>query len=664
MKRKLLFILALLLFVSGAWAQSTITVYATNTASWSKMSIHYWGDGETDWPGTAMENFYTDNSGKKYYRATIPAGVSAICFTNGANSLTKQTGNITSGIADGAWWEVSGTSNNYNATSKGIVPHGNCGTSGHESEVKWVLAGTSPNYALFISGSGAMNDNWYSSKPWYDYRNSIDHIVIESGVTHIGKYSFYGCTNVTSVSIATSVTSIGIDAFQNCKSLATINIPEGVTTIGNGAFSDCSGLVSISLPASLASIDDQAFNNCSSLTTITVADGSTNFEATDGVLYDYGQKTLVKYPVNKSGTSFTIPSSVIAIGGRAFEKCTTLTSINLPANLETIGNFAFYNCTGLTYINIPASVTTIDYCAFWCCNNLATVTIDERSVLKIIGSSVFSDTGITSISIPDGVTSIGDGAFSSCSALRSVTLYAPSCALGGEDEWGEKNTTAFYDTNASLKIYVFNEYVNTYKTAEFWSTYASKIEAITIPAREASSGEYWTTYYNNLSNVSIPSGTQVFKVGLEGEDLTLTEIDDRIITKGEGVVLKTTSASIIPAYSASGSATIYSDNDLEGTMTSITNPGNAYVLNYKAATGVGFYKLSNTGTIGVGKAYLTYSGALAREFFGFEETTGIDEVSSSKIQASGSDVFDLQGRRVEHPTKGLYIVNGKKTVIK
>lgn len=158
MKRKLLSILALLLFVSGAWAQSTITVYAINTASWSKMSIHYWGNGETDWPGTSMENFYTDESGKKYYRATIPAGVSAICFTNGAGSSTKQTGDITSGIEDGAWWEVNSTISDgkYGVDYIGIVPHGNCGTSGHESEVKCILAGTSPNYGLIISGTGAM----------------------------------------------------------------------------------------------------------------------------------------------------------------------------------------------------------------------------------------------------------------------------------------------------------------------------------------------------------------------------------------------------------------------------------------------------------------------------------------------------------------------------
>jgi hypothetical protein len=44
--------------------------------------------------------------------------------------------------------------------------------------------------------------------------------------------------------------------------------------------------------------------------------------------------------------------------------------------------------------------------------------------------------------------------------------------------------------------------------------------------------------------------------------------------------------------------------------------------------------------------------------------TGINEVSGSKFQVSGAEYFDLQGRRVAQPTKGLYIVNGTKVVIK
>lgn len=462
--------------------------------------------------------------------------------------------------------------------------------------------------------------------------------------------------------------SIGQSALNQCSSLTSIEIPEGVTTLGDAVFWYCNSLTTMSLPASLTSIKNETIEYCPALTTITVAVGSTTFESEDGVLFNKGKTTLIKYPEHKGGTSYTVPSSVTTIDYRAFEKCTNLTSITLSENLEATGIYAFYNCTGLTSINIPASLRTIGNGSFWDCTNLTTVCFAEGSALETIGRYAFDTTGLTSISIPDGVTSIGNGAFSSCSGLRSVTLYAPSCALGGEeDEYSHnKHTSAFNGTHSSLKIYVFNEYVNTYKTADFWSTYASKIAAITIPARESSSGEYWTTYYNNFSNALAPEGTQVFKVALSGSHLTLTEIPDRIITKGEGVVLKTTSGSILPEYSTSASATSYSDKDLDGTMTSITNPGDAFVLNYKIATGVGFYKLSAGGTIGANKAYLTYSGLLgAREFFAFEEeTTGIDSTVVNSEQRIDNNVYDLQGRRVEQPTRGLYIVNGKKVVIK
>lgn len=98
-------------------------------------------------------------------------------------------------------------------------------------------------------------------------------------------------------------------------------------------------------------------------------------------------------------------------------------------------------------------------------------------------------------------------------------------------------------------------------------------------------------------------------------------------------------------------------------MTAITNLGNAYVLNYKPETGAGFYKLKSTGTIGAQKAYLTYSNELARDFFSFDTSTGIDDVRGQKSDVRGV-YYDLQGRRVEHPTKVIYIVNGKKVFIK
>ena len=93
---------------------NTYTIYAINNANWSKVCVHYWGDGETSWPGTAM----TSISGTKVYSFEVPKNISGIVFTNGASSGTKQTGNITSGITDGATWTIgAASSNNYPCTA-------------------------------------------------------------------------------------------------------------------------------------------------------------------------------------------------------------------------------------------------------------------------------------------------------------------------------------------------------------------------------------------------------------------------------------------------------------------------------------------------------------------------------------------------------------------
>ena len=188
--------------------------------------------------------------------------------------------------------------------------------------------------------------------------------------------------------------------------------------------------------------------------------------------------------------------------------------------------------------------------------------------------------------------------------------------------------------------------------------------AIDVTANEGASSEFWATFYSNAMNYQASAGTQVFKVNLTGTAIEMTEISDRIVKKGQGVVLKkTASGSITMTPTSSNSSDDYSGNSLVGTMTNITNPGNAYVLNYKAATGAGFYKLSSGGTIGANKAYLVYSDpAPAREFFLFDEATGIEMPTVEDVNADAV-VYDLQGRRVVNPTKGLYIVNGKKVFI-
>jgi hypothetical protein len=210
-----------------------------------------------------------------------------------------------------------------------------------------------------------------------------------------------------------------------------------------------------------------------------------------------------------------------------------------------------------------------------------------------------------------------------------------------------------------------SSYINKAKAHTGTDGYLNKVKV----TANLANGAYWSTFYSNAYNHQAPEGTQMFAVKLEGTTITMTEIRDRIVKSDEGVVLKQVTESSEPTTTIIMTLTDatpngdFRTNSLKGSMTEITNPGNAYVLNNGTA-GIGFYKLSKSGTIGANKAYLTYDDkAGTRAFFGLDETTGVNEVMGKKEDERG-EYYDLQGRRVAQPTKGLYIVNGKKVVIK
>lgn len=100
----------------------------------------------------------------------------------------------------------------------------------------------SSTQTLIISGKGEMYEySTYPSpnSPWYNFRTQIKTIIIEEGVTSLGKSAFYDCTDLTSVTIGESVTSIGDYAFQDCTCLTSIMIPQNVISIGVAIFAYC-----------------------------------------------------------------------------------------------------------------------------------------------------------------------------------------------------------------------------------------------------------------------------------------------------------------------------------------------------------------------------------------------------------------------------------------
>lgn len=221
-----------------------------------------------------------------------------------------------------------------------IVTSGECGKNGDNVTYQLDEEGL-----LLISGSGNMSDHNGEKDfaPWYSYREKIKTIIVKNGVTSIGEFAFYNCTNATSITIPYSVTIINGYAFRSCESITRISIPDSVTSIGNEAFEYCKNLTSITLPKGLTKVDYWIFQDCKNL------------------------------------TSVEIPDSVTSISGGAFGGCKSLKNLIIPDNVEYIGDQAFEGCTSLTSVTIPEKVKTVDRCAFQHWTSSQTINIKGKS---------------------------------------------------------------------------------------------------------------------------------------------------------------------------------------------------------------------------------------------------------------------------------------------
>ena len=183
-----------------------------------------------------------------------------------------------------------------------------------------------------------------------------------------------------------------------------------------------------------------------------------------------------------------------------------------------------------------------------------------------------------------------------------------------------------------------------------------------------SEAKYATFCYQAPLNFN-GTGVTAYTAESTGTSVTLHEIEDGIVPANKGVVLYSTTAQAydIPVATVDPSDYNSLTNELIGiNARTQVNETASTKKNYIFANeedGVGFYKASG-GYLAAHKAYLsTANVTTARDFLGFDDnTTGIDVIANSK--EIKSEYFNIAGQRVAQPTKGLYIVNGKKVIIK
>ena len=335
---------------------------------------------------------------------------------------------------------------------------------------------------------------------------SLTSVTIPNSVTSIGNSAFCLC-RVTSVTIPNSVTSIGDYAFFECYGLTSVEIPNSVTSIGNKAFAECTGLTSVTIPESVTSIGDYAFQNCSGLTSVEIPNSVTSIG-------------YYAFSYCSSLTSVTIPESVTSIGDYAFQNCSGLTSVEIPNSVTSIGGYAFAYCTALTSVTIPNSVTSIGDCAFIACSGLTSPVYNAHvfafmptsysgaytipdGIESIAGGAFKGCSSLTSVIIPNSVTSIGYCAFARCSSLTSVMIEAgtpptiEAYSFYDEDDYG-------HPTNPlNISIYVPCGTLDTYKTAEVWSDYASRIKYAPLPYKISTQAENGSVATTDVATISI-----------------------------------------------------------------------------------------------------------------------------------------------------------------
>ena len=396
------------------------------------------------------------------------------------------------------------------------------------------------------------------------------------------------------------------------------NVTCNVTSIGDYAFVYCSGLTSITIPNSVTSIGSGAFSACTGLTSVEIGNsvtsiGESAFSDCSGLESIVVEAGNTKYDSRDNCNAIIETESNTLIAG-----CKNTV---IPNSVTSIGNYAFYYCYRLTSITIPNSVTSIGNYAFYGCY------------------------GLTSITIPNSVTSIGEWAFYDCSRITSVTIGNSVTSIGYDAfKFCEGLITVINLSNLTFsKGSSDNGYI---------AYYANKVYNANNGSIE---GDYIFCKPNNVNTL----------VGYLGSETELTLPADY---KGESYVIgesafegnnTITSITIPNSVTSIGESAFANCDNITDIKVMAEKPirGNANIFANAVYDNATLY-------IPNGTKSLYEKREPWNLFFDIAETdfTGIDDIEAEN--GNVRNVYDLQGRVVENPTNGIYIINGKKTFVK
>ncbi len=263
---------------------------------------------------------------------------------------------------------------------------------------------------------------------------------------------------------------------------------------------------------------------------------------------------------------------------------------------------------------------------------------------------------LTFPAFPFNVSKIKITGGSNASESVKQNIYVGEEAVSTETT-GAKAVTNEYEIapkyQAAGNVYVL-------KVGSNHNTQITKIQIFGYVPVEITAAGYATLFTPVALDFSEVAGLTAYTAAKDGDVVRLTQVSN--VPANTGVVLEGAAGTYsIPAIASSTTAT----GELTGNATDATawdaESGYTYYVLASTGSGVEFRPVSE-GEIAAGKAFLKVNGSGVHSYsVAFGDETGISETVSD---VKSSAIYDLSGRRVVKPTRGLYIVNGKKIMVK
>ena len=349
--------------------------------------------------------------------------------------------------------------------------------------------------------------------------------------------------------------------------------------------------------------------------------------------------------------NLVLPNLITEIGDNAFYYCDGFTGdLTIPNSVTTIGSSAFYNCKGFTgNLTIPNSVTTIGESAFYNCKGF-TGNLTIPNSVTTIGESAFSGcTGFTGeVSLPKSLKKIGTGVFSSSNNIHTVKFQSLPKGISGNLGSQKMIVNLTDDSFISGQASGFVEVIS------YTRTMTSNWGTLVLPYSLTLTGDEPYRLYT-IENIS-------------GEELVLKQLDGEVavgtpcVVKRNGTEAKLTFG---PNYATLNMA-IETQNvggmTFSGTYwTEEVNSG--YVISKNSFWNVEELK-NSTSVKGVKvnpfRAWLDGTSAKAPARLSMRidgSTTGIDAIDA--LNDAEAEYYDLSGKRLDEPQKGVNIVRMK-----